>query len=118
MPKKYMRWRRLSKACCFALASASRSRHVTHALLDNLHDKGMSAQRGGQSEIDVRELCRQSVARRREVALDMDAGRQEIRQQNNAVRSRNDATCAPVIDIRLGKFEERCDDSEILSGLA
>jgi hypothetical protein len=74
----------------------------------------MSAQRLGQSKFDVRITPRQPIARRREIALDVNAGRQEVRHQHHQSSPLLDTATTAAIDVRLGQLQKRFNNTKTL----
>ncbi len=67
----------------------------------------MLAERFGQSEFNLREALGQFRPRRRQIAADVDAGRQKIRHEDDAPRPLFDAANARLLDARLSEFQKR-----------
>src|SRR5262245_34775747 len=64
----------------------SRGQCLAHTLGDDVEQQWVTAQRLREAELDLRVSLRHRVARRRQVAQHMDAGREEIRHQHHTAR--------------------------------
>jgi len=77
----------------------------------------MSSQRLRQQEIDPRKSRRQPVPRRRQVAADVDAGRQEVGEQHHALGAAPHAARAAFLDIRLRQLQKGRLDQRMAAAL-
>jgi hypothetical protein len=99
-------------------ASGSKDRagggELADALREQLIQEGMGSQWRAESKIDGRVAILESVAGRREIALQMDSCRQEVRDHQDASCAPSNASLRPLIDIRGRELQKaRLDDREV-----
>jgi hypothetical protein len=88
------------------VALSVRSLRFQNPRLHERIEQRMRPERWSQAEFDVGMTGRELVASRREVATEMHASRQEVRDHEHTVCAEIDAAIATVLDVGLGQFEK------------
>lgn len=77
----------------------------------------MRAERSTEAEFDLGITFAQVVARRGEIAQQMNARRKKIWDEQNAFRASFNASSASLIDRRLGEFEKSGFDDRVIAAI-